>query len=209
MPGRLSHRKQQVGACRTGLRGCLVGGNPSYDPQPSAPWQFGVVMWRFTFSSDLARQKDTTGHRHFSARRAVAKSRRGCGGGQSLQGAIIAPPSGSPCPHLADAGARGRMWRILLPCWMRMWGSEWEGLGRAEVFMQKLLISFSQNVPGVYLHWVASILVLDSKIKTLKKKKRIPDGDSAALDVKISSPLWVRAHLYTWFMPAGMREGQT
>jgi len=75
-------------------------------------------------------------------------------------------------------------------------GSEWGRLGRAEVLMQKLLISLSQNVPGVYLHWATSLLVLDSKIKPVKKK-RIPDGDSAALDVKISSPLWVGAHVYT------------
>lgn len=41
-------------------------------------------------------------------------------------------------------------------------GSEWR---RAEIFIQKLLSFFSQNVPEVYLHWVTSLLVLDSKIK--------------------------------------------
>lgn len=135
-----------------------------YKHQPSAPWQFGVVVSRFTFSSDLATplQKDITGHRPSSACRAGGKSEIGCVGGWCLQSPIIAQaagtptvlPLGSPSPCLIDAGAHSGTWGMLLLCWMCV--------GRAEVFMQKLL-NLSQNVPEVYLHWVTFLLVLDSK----------------------------------------------
>lgn len=136
-PGRLSHGKQQIGACRTGVRegmkGCIMGRNLACNLWPSAPWQFGLVMWIFTFSSDLERllQKDTTRHRHFSARRANVKSRRGCRRGQSFPTDAHCPPSGSPSPHLADRGTGHGMWRMLLLCWMCMWvlsGKDWGGL---------------------------------------------------------------------------------
>lgn len=68
MPGRLSHSwcLQEKDEGRD--EGFLMNGI-FYNHQPSVPPQFGVVVSRFTFSSNLASVlgKDITGHRLFSA----------------------------------------------------------------------------------------------------------------------------------------------
>lgn len=76
--------------------------------------------------------------------------------------------------------------------------SEWEEL---KFSCRSCLTFFPKCSWGVFaLSHLPSGLGLKNKIVERKN----PDGDSAGLDVKISSPLWVGAHLYTWFMPVGM-----
>lgn len=155
---------------RAGMRASLMCGM-FYNHQPSASRLFGAVVPRFTFSSDFTSplQRDTTGHRLFSAWREGGKSEIGWVGGCSLQSPIIAqaawhslpPPLAAPLPtwllQVLPVGCEGCF--CYVGCLWGIWA------GRAEMFMQKLLNFFSQNVPEVYLHWVTSLLVLDSKIK--------------------------------------------
>lgn len=133
------------------------------------------------------------------------KSEMGCAGGWSLQSPVMAQaagiptalPLGSPSPHLI--GADSGMWSMLLLCWMCVWDLSVKSWSfHAEI----ALLLFPKRSWGVFaLSHLPSGLGL--KIKIVERKN--PDGDSAGLDVKISFPLWVGAHLYTWFMPVGMR----
>lgn len=75
------------------------------------------------------------------------------------QGYPLLSPWAAPLPTwlVLTVGCEGCFCSAGCVCGISVW--------RAEVFMQKLLNFFSQNVPEVYLHWVTSLLVLDSKLK--------------------------------------------
>lgn len=195
------------------MRACLMSGM-FYNHQPWAPWQFGVIVSRFTFSSDLqvfcrrtALDTDFSGLEEKVARVRQVVCKDGLSRAPSLlrqQGHPLPSPWAAPLPtwllQVLSVGCEGCfcyagcLWGMFMG---DVYGKSWSF--HAEVAW----LLFPKRSWGVFaLSHLPSGLGLKNKIVERKN----PDGDSAGLDVKISSPLWVGAHLYTWFMPVGMRE---